>query len=93
MNKLSLFLLSILVINFSGCVTISKEYFDPSWTRESVQGAWKKNPDRVYRNSSKLKYGADEICEWEYPGGGTVDRYYFKNGKVIEVESIVYENL
>lgn len=91
MIKKMLTLFYVIVILFlSGCATIEQVEFSPTDTKDSIQSAWKRSPDRIYTHGAKLKYGADEVWDYEYLGGGTIDRFYFRGDIVIKVEHIIY---
>lgn len=86
MNK-SLFIITVLFLFIVGCVTVRPFPFDEELTKQKLQ-EWKK-PNKIHYNPSK--YNADEM--WIYEGISREVRYYFKDGKVINAEEVIFENL
>lgn len=80
--------ISVFLVFICGCTTVRQLPFDQGLTKQELQ-KWKK-PDRTCFNPGK--YSADEMWIYEYPDSNQV-RYYFKNGKVINAEEIIYDNL
>jgi tagatose-1,6-bisphosphate aldolase non-catalytic subunit AgaZ/GatZ len=78
----------VAVMLLSGCVTTRQLSFDESLTKQKLQ-EWRK-PNKIYYNPGK--YNADEMWIYEYPDSNQI-RYYFKDGKVVNAEEIVFENL
>lgn len=83
--------LIISIVLIGGCVTVEERPLTEGLTKIKIQQSWKRKPDKVYHaNANKLKYGADELWEYEYSGGGDVDRFYFKDSVLIKEEHLTY---
>ena len=100
MNRLivnSLFItiiLSIVIfISCIGCVTVEEVPLTEGLTKEKLIQRWGRNPDKISTRGNDLKYGADELWIYKYPGGSSQDRFYFKNGLPIKKEHVGYDVL
>lgn len=81
-------ILIMLSVNI-GCVTIEERpILEGMVNKVSIRQLWGRKPDRV--QYGHLKYGADELWEYEYEGSN-IDRYYFKNGSLIKREHVSYD--
>ena len=92
LRKINRVFLVALLLCF-GCVSVERVSFDPTWSVEDIQKAWKRNPNKIVRDSDKLKYDADELWIYEYGKSGSFDYYYFKNGNVAMKEHVVHGTL
>ena len=81
-----------ILMNCSGCVTLKEMPALEGQSKISIQQGWEREPDKIYYNSDKLKYGADELWIYVYPGGDEA-RYYFKDDILIKREEVSYATL
>lgn len=86
MNR-AILLITLMLVFLVGCVTVRPMTFDEGLTKQKLQ-EWRK-PNKIYYNPGK--YSADEM--WIYEYNSRQVRYYFKDGKVINAEEVIFENL
>ncbi len=77
----------LILWNCIGCVTIKELPPSEGLTKQKIEQAWGRKPDKVYATPNKLNYGADELWIYKYPGGNQ-DRFYFKDEVLIKEEEL-----
>lgn len=64
-------------------------------SRDRIEREWGA-PYKIYRESSQLKYGADELWVYRYPdtsSEGVLYNLYFKDGSLIRWDNVVVGDL